>query len=90
MKTVQSEAVQYRAILKGIAGPELEVTEYQYGDKLPYAWNVRTSGEPIQHIATIELTPTDILVMNGMRSDQKREHLHIRFAHLFGSKPKKG
>jgi hypothetical protein len=81
--TLQDEIIESGKLLAEVAGPAFEGINKYDGHQLPYTWEFSTKIEPIQHVATIELTPSDILAMNGKSYDQKLEYLHSRFAHFF-------
>ena len=87
MDPVQNQIVHYATLLAQIAGPTFEWINKYDPYQLPYRWEFRTRIEPIQYVATIELTTDDVLGMNGMSDDQKREYLRKRFGHLFSKRP---
>ena len=81
--TLQEEIIESGKLLAEVAGSAFEGINKYDGHQLPYRWEFRTKIEPIQHVATIELTPSDVLAMNGKSYDQKLEYLHSRFVHFF-------
>jgi hypothetical protein len=81
--TIEEEIVSYGRLLAEITGPEFHGTHKYDGSQLPYRWEFKTTIEPLQFIATIQLTGTDIMEMNGTSDDQKLEYLRTKFAHLF-------
>jgi hypothetical protein len=83
MNAIQDQINSYGALLSEWAGTTFEgINKYDAG-QLPYRWEFRTTIEPIEYVASVELTTDDILAMNGMNTDAKRTYLGKRFAHLF-------
>jgi hypothetical protein len=80
---VQDEISQYGELLAAVAGPAFEGRNKYAGNQLPYRWEFRTVIEPIQYVATIELTSNEVLEMNGKSPGQRLEYLRSRFSHLF-------
>jgi hypothetical protein len=81
--TAEDEITRYGKLLADVAGSTFEGTNKYGGHQPQYRWEFWTITEPIQHVATVELTPNDVIGMNGQSDDQKLEYLRTKFAYLF-------
>jgi IS5 family transposase len=81
--TIADEIEHLGNLLQGAT--EHSVVYKPYGDSLPYRWELTSRKEPVHHIATIQLTATDVVSLHGRSDRDSAAYLHERFGPLLVS-----